>query len=84
MLKARLNTEKDYGREGRNINRDWPAKEANQAIADARDLLQEHRDQLECIAGELLEHETIDGKTFMRLIGRGRLEAQDQNSSIAR
>jgi cell division protease FtsH len=41
----------------------------DQAYADAKAIVQEHRDQLESVAGELLAHETIDGKTFLRLLG---------------
>lgn len=41
----------------------------DQAYTDARNTLQEHRDQLETAARELLVRETIDGKTFFSLIG---------------
>jgi ATP-dependent Zn protease len=36
----------------------------------ARKLLQEHRDQLDLVAAELLQHETLDAATFKRLIGK--------------
>lgn len=38
--------------------------------ADARQILETHRDQLDLVAGELLKCETMDAKTFNRLIGR--------------
>jgi len=38
------------------------------AYAEAKTILQEHRKQLDLIAGELLERETLDGKTFRRLL----------------
>jgi len=47
-----------------------------QAYANAKAILQEHRDQLENLTGELLAHETIDGKTFLRLLGRELPESQ--------
>lgn len=40
------------------------------AYARAKKLLQDHRDQLDLVAGELLKHETMDAATFKRLIGR--------------
>jgi cell division protease FtsH len=42
----------------------------NGAYTDAKAILQEHRGQLNGVAEELLAHETIDGKTFLRLLGR--------------
>lgn len=38
--------------------------------AEARSMLNAHRDQLETVAEELLRRETIDRQTFYRLIGR--------------
>jgi len=40
------------------------------AYADAKDILLQHRDQLDQVSMELLKSETIDGETFLRLIGR--------------
>jgi cell division protease FtsH len=40
------------------------------AYADARKILNDHRDQLDLVAGELLKCETMDARTFNRLIGR--------------
>src|SRR5687768_8810028 len=39
------------------------------AYADAKRILEDHRDQLERITGELLKCETMDAATFNRLIG---------------
>lgn len=40
------------------------------AYADARHILSDHHDQLDCVATELLKCETMDAQTFNRLIGR--------------
>jgi cell division protease FtsH len=40
------------------------------AYADARKILQDHRSQLDLVAGELLQRETMDAATFKRLIGQ--------------
>ena len=40
------------------------------AYAEARDILDQHRDQLDLVAEELLKCETLDAATFNRLIGR--------------
>jgi cell division protease FtsH len=37
---------------------------------DAKEVLSAHRDELERVAAELLDHEAIDGETFYRMIGR--------------
>ncbi|HUB25477.1 MAG TPA: ATP-dependent zinc metalloprotease FtsH [Tepidisphaeraceae bacterium] len=42
------------------------------AYAQAKKILQDHRDQLDLIAGELLKNETMDAATFNKLIGRGK------------
>ena len=42
----------------------------DQAYADAKDILLQHREQLDRISSELLRNETMDGETFLRLIGR--------------
>src|SRR5438309_2592107 len=41
----------------------------DQAYAEARNILIEHRDQLELVAKELLQKETLDAQAFNRLIG---------------
>ncbi len=43
--------------------------------AESKQILQEHRDQLDLVAAELLRKETIDATTFQELIGR-RAEAK--------
>jgi cell division protease FtsH len=40
------------------------------AYADAKKILQEHRDQLDLVSKKLLETESLDGAAFNRLIGR--------------
>jgi len=40
------------------------------AYAQAKKILQDHHDQLDLVAGELLKNETMDAATFKRLIGR--------------
>jgi cell division protease FtsH len=55
-------------------------KMLDHAYADAKAVLQEHRDQLESVVGELLAHETIDGKTFLRLLGREQPESRVEGS----
>jgi cell division protease FtsH len=40
------------------------------AYHQAKQILTDHRDQLESVSQELLEHENIDRQTFNRLIGR--------------
>jgi len=40
----------------------------DEAFAEAKGILREHRGQLDLIAGELLEHETLDGVSFKRLL----------------
>jgi cell division protease FtsH len=40
------------------------------AYAQAKQILQDHRDQLDLIANELLKNETMDAATFKKLIGR--------------
>jgi len=38
--------------------------------AEAKELLEQHRDQLEIVAKELLDKETLDAQAFNRMIGR--------------
>ncbi len=40
------------------------------AYVEAKEILTQHRDQLEKVASELLKAETLDGDTFLQLIGR--------------
>lgn len=40
----------------------------DQAFSEAKDILREHRRQLDLIANELLEHETLDAAGFQRLL----------------
>lgn len=40
------------------------------AYAESQQILLRHRDQLNLVAGELLEHETLDAQTFKNLIER--------------
>ena len=40
----------------------------DRAYADAKAILGEHRAQLDLVVSELLKHETLDGKTFQRLV----------------
>ncbi len=47
------------------------------AYAEAREILGMHRDQLELVTEELLKHETLDGPTLNRLIGR-RIDEQER------
>lgn len=42
----------------------------DQSYAEANEILSVHRDQLEKVTGELLKQETIDGQTFLELIGK--------------
>lgn len=56
----------------------------DESYADARRILDEHRDQLDLVAGELLKCETMDEPTFNRLIGRkARSQKQDSPTGIA-
>jgi len=49
----------------------------DRAYAEAREILSMHRDQLELVTEELLKHETLDGPTLNRLIGR-RIDEQER------
>jgi cell division protease FtsH len=50
----------------------------DEAYADARAVLEEHREQLELVTGQLLQQETLDARTFNRLIGRSPANDQDR------
>ena len=41
-----------------------------QAYEAAKKILRDHRDKLDLVAGDLLEHETMDAATFKKLIGQ--------------
>ena len=40
------------------------------SYAEAKEILEQHRDQLELVSNELLKCETLDAAAFNRLIGR--------------
>ena len=42
----------------------------DQSYAEAKEILSLHRDQLELVTAELLKAETIDGDTFLQLVGK--------------
>jgi cell division protease FtsH len=42
----------------------------DQSYAEANEILSVHRDQLDLVTAELLKQETIDGQTFLQLIGK--------------
>jgi cell division protease FtsH len=42
----------------------------DRAYAEAREILNLHRDQLDLVAEELLKHETLDAEMLRHLIGR--------------
>src|SRR5207248_99131 len=42
----------------------------DRAYAEAKEILSQHRDQLDLVSNELLQHETLDAQAFNRLIGR--------------
>jgi cell division protease FtsH len=42
----------------------------DRAYVEAKEILQQHRDQLELVTNELLKAETLDATSFNRLIGR--------------
>jgi cell division protease FtsH len=50
----------------------------DQAYLDAKCLLLEHRDQLELVAQQLVERETLDGKAFRNLLG---LDGSDSDTA---
>ncbi len=50
----------------------------DEAYAEAKGILQQHREQLELVTSELLKCETLDAKTFNRLIGRSPAADQDK------
>ncbi len=42
----------------------------DQCYEEAKEILSAHRDELERLAAELIQHEAMDGQTFYKLIGR--------------
>jgi cell division protease FtsH len=54
----------------------------DRAYAEAKEILEQHRDQLDLVAGELLRCETLDRETFNRLIGHKPLEREDVKTEI--
>jgi hypothetical protein len=52
----------------------------DQAYAEAKNILREHRCQLDLVAGELLERETLDGKSFKRLLQQEGPQSRDETS----
>ncbi len=42
----------------------------DRTYAEAREILTQHREQLDLVTGELLRRETMDGQTFRELIGK--------------
>jgi ATP-dependent Zn protease len=42
----------------------------NRAYTEAKEILEQHRDQLEIVTKDLLDKETLDAQAFNRLIGR--------------
>ena len=42
----------------------------DRAYSEAKEILEQHRDQLELVTNELLRRETLDAQAFNRLIGR--------------
>lgn len=48
----------------------------DQAYNDARNILVEHKDQVEALASKLMEHETVDHDEFLVLIGKAPVEAE--------
>jgi cell division protease FtsH len=55
----------------------------DQAYAEAKTLLRDHRRQLDLVAGELLERETLDGKSFKHLLQQEGPQSGDETSQAA-
>jgi cell division protease FtsH len=49
----------------------------DRAYAEARQILSQHRDQLESITAELLARETLEGNEFYRLVGKPRPQPKE-------
>ena len=45
------------------------------AYAESKQILQQHRDQLDLVAGELLKRETLDAQTFKDLMKQSPIAA---------
>src|SRR5580704_7185774 len=52
------------------------------SYTEAKDLLSAHRDELERVTAELIEHEAIDGETFYKLIGRELPAIRNKESGV--
>ena len=52
------------------------------SYTEAKDLLSAHRDELERVTAELIEHEAIDGQTFYKLIGRELPAIRNKESGV--
>jgi cell division protease FtsH len=50
----------------------------DRGYAQARAILEQHRDQLEAVTQKLLQTETLDAEAFNRLIGRSTKQDQDR------
>jgi cell division protease FtsH len=55
----------------------------DQAYAEAKAILREHRRRLDLVADELLERETLDGKSFKRLLQQEGPQSGDETSQAA-
>jgi cell division protease FtsH len=53
------------------------------AYAEARALLEKHREELTLVAGELLEKETLDERAFQELLGTKARKSNNEHSSKA-
>jgi cell division protease FtsH len=54
------------------------------AYAEAKTILEQHRDQLELVTSELLRCETLDARAFNRLLGRApEVEGQSERPDVA-
>jgi cell division protease FtsH len=54
----------------------------DQAYSEAKDILQQHRDQLELVTAELLKCETLDANAFNRLIGRNNSNGESSYTGL--
>ncbi len=52
----------------------------DQAYTEAKAVLREHRQKLDLVAGELLERETLDGKSFKRLLQQEGPQSDERTS----
>jgi cell division protease FtsH len=52
------------------------------SYTEAKELLSAHRDEMERVTAELIEHEAIDGQTFYKLIGRELPAIRNKESGV--